>query len=123
MDGYIDAQTIENYTESETRDYKKFLYLQELYENQKRIDAEIAVLSSEIDGLPKLPESMDRWIGSFRSNFKISDLTKIFKINKKYRNLMEERRSNGRKIKIFAIENVLEQIKDTEKPVISDSDE
>jgi hypothetical protein len=119
MDGYIDAQTIETSADDvESPDYKKYLYLQELYENQKRIDAEIAVLSSEIDGLPKLPESMDRWIGSFRSNFKISDLTKIFKINKKYRNLMEERRSNGRKIKIFAIENVLEQIKDTEKPVI-----
>jgi hypothetical protein len=58
---------------------------------------------------------MDRWIGSFRSNFKISDLTKIFKINKRYRTLMEERKSNGSKIKIFAIDNVLEQIHDTVK--------
>jgi hypothetical protein len=113
MDGYVDGQSLEN--PNEAANYQKLLYIQELYEPQKKIDAEIATLSSEIESLPKMPASMDRWIGSFRSNFKISDLTKIFKINKRYRTLMEERKSNGSKIKIFAIDNVLEQIHDTVK--------
>lgn len=105
MDGYADTQSYEN--------YNKLLYIQELYETQKKIDTEIATLSSEIELLPKMPTNMDGWIGSFRSNFKIPDLTKMLKINKRYRTLMEERKSNGSKIKIFAIENVLEQISDT----------
>jgi len=114
MDGYADVQFLE--TATDTANYQKLLYIQQLYETQKRIDAEISALSSEIEALPKMPASMDRWIGSFRSNFKIPDLTKMLKINKRYRTLMEERRSNGSKIKIFAIDNVLEQINDTVDP-------
>lgn len=107
MDGYVEA---ESFTAAEAENYKKYIYIRQLYDNQIRIDNEIAELSSEIDSMPQMPENMEAWIGSFRSNFKISDFTKIFKINKKYKKLIEERKNNGRKIKMFAIDNILDQI-------------
>ncbi len=120
MDGYADEHSIES---SDDINYQKLLYIQELYETQKRIDSEIASLSSEIETMPKMPPSIEGWVTSFRSNFKLTDLTKVFKINKKYRTLMEERKSNGRKIKMFAIDNVLEQIKETESQSTIKTDE
>lgn len=114
MDGYANA--VESPVINEN--YQKYAYVQELYENQVRIDKEIAQLSSEIESLPQIPPSMDGWISSFRSNVKISDVTKVFKINRKYKKLIEERKSNGSKIKIFAIDHILDQIDEVtnEKP-------
>lgn len=90
--------------------YKKYTYINELYETQLRIDKEISALSLEIENLPKVPLDIDKWVSSFCSNFKISDLNKICDINKKYKKLIEERKSNGSKIKLFAIDNIIDQI-------------
>lgn len=100
-------------TAAEQENYQKYLYIQELYQNQIKIDKEIELLSGEIEKLPKMPPNMERWISSFRSDFKISDLSKICKINKRYKHLMEERKINGSKIKLFAIDNVIKQIEET----------
>lgn len=94
---------------------RKYLYIQSLYNTQLEIDKEIANLSAEIESMPKMPPSMEGWISSFSSEFKISHLGKIFKINKRYRELVEERKNNGTKIKLFAIDNVLDQIKEINK--------
>ena len=113
IDGYIDPESI---CADDSDNYQKYLYIQELYANQVRIDKEITNLSSEIEKLPKMPPNIDRWISSFRSGFKISDMSKLFKINRQYRELVEERKSNGSKIKLFAIDNIIAQIDEVVRP-------
>lgn len=102
-------------TEVQENSSKKFEYLQTLYQYQQKIDEEISEISSEIKTIPQSPLNMDAWISSFSSKFKISDLSKMVKLTKRYKILMEERQINGSKMKLFAIDNLLEQIKETEK--------
>lgn len=110
MDGYTET----DFVGEDPALVEKYLYLQILNKKQADIDDEIASISKEIKALPVVPKSIDRWINSVSSPFKISDFDRIFTLKRRYKKLMEERGYNGSKIKIFAIENVLEMIKEAE---------
>lgn len=115
MDGYVTAEN-----QGSDDSLQKFLYIKELYDRQLKIDKDIENLSKEIQKIPEMPQSMDRWIDSFSSKFKIADLTKISKLTREHRRLLDDRKSNGRKIKLFAIDNLLDQIKETEDGTIKE---
>lgn len=115
MDGYQETEKQKNTDFSQIENYNKFLELQELQKNQNRIDDEIANLSKEIKDLPEPPHNIDDWCSSFNNKFKISDYKKMFNINRQYKKLLDERKENTRKIKIFAIENIIERINETVK--------
>lgn len=117
MDGYINTDPVNQ------EDYQKYLYIQELYLNQVRIDKEIESISSEIKLIPKIPQNIESWASSFSSKFKISDLNKVSKLNKKYNDLIEERKINGSKIKLFAIDNILVQIEQVNKNIYKSKNE
>lgn len=112
MDGYSKTTDMKN---SDQDNMHKYMYMQQLHKNQQKIDIDIENISKELQKLPDMPYSMDGWISSFQSNFKLSDFTKIFNLNKRYKNLLEDRKSNGSKIKIFAIENLIDQINEVVK--------
>jgi len=111
MDGYLQSEKLS----FEKSMIDKYLYMQNLYDTQKGIDKEIESIALEMDNLPKLPKSMESWINSFSNNFKLSDFDKTFSLNKKYKKLIEERKSNSSKIKLFAIDNIIDQIEQVEK--------
>jgi hypothetical protein len=111
MDGYASNAT-DNQDEI---NLQKYMHIQELYQNQQNIDKEISTLSLEIQKLPEMPRSMENWVSSFSSEFKLSDMKKIFNLNKRYKTLIENRKENGQKIKLFAIDNLIDQINETVK--------
>lgn len=107
-DGYsVNEMTFENEVIKE-----KFIHIQGLRQKQISIDDEICALSKEIETLPSFPHNMDSWITSFSTDFKMGDFKKIFDINKRYRHLLSEREVNQHKIKEFALDNLIEQIKE-----------
>jgi hypothetical protein len=112
-DGYISTMEIDASVPIDLLD--KFTYIKSLTDKQVNINNEIQDLSQQIEQLPMLPEDLDHWISSFETNFKMKDFATVFKINKRYRVLLEERESNKSKIKMFVIDNLLDQIKDLEK--------
>ena len=112
MDGYVDDINFHN---EDPILVERYLYLQSLNKAQENIDAEIHLISEELKNIPPMPRSVDRWINSMSSSFKLSDFDKTFSLNRRYKKLMEERKFNGSRIKLFAIENVLEMIKEVEK--------
>ena len=113
-DGYgISTMEIDPSVPPELRD--KFHYIKALTDKQANINSEIQDLSQQIEELPLLPEDLDRWISSFETKFKMKDFQTVFKINKRYQKLLEERDSNKSKIKMFVIDNLLDQIKELEK--------
>lgn len=115
MDGYMGPQLDNTINDIENKNYQKYLYIQELYTTQLKIDEEINALSDQLNKLPEMPKSIDRWANSFSSKVKISDIDKMTKLSKRYLDLIEDRKINGSKIKIFAIDNILDQINDVAK--------
>lgn len=94
---------------------KKVIDMETLFNTQIKINEEISVITEEISNLPEIPVSIDRWIDSLSNidefNFQLKDFNKLFFINKKYNNLIEQRESNSLKIKILVIDNLLDRIK------------
>jgi len=106
MDGYNKQEEI----------VQKFFEMQELFDRQIQINKEISEINKEINNLPELPNNMDQWTDSIPDfdtpSFKLSDFRKLFKINKKYNSLLENRDNNSQKIKILVIDNLIDRIKD-----------
>lgn len=94
---------------------KKYNDMQNLIANQMEINKELLVVSTEMGSLPEMPESLDKWVDSLSDldskNFKLSDFKKMFKISKKYNDLVERREQNSQKIKALVIDNLIDQIK------------
>ena len=109
MDGY--AATA--FTETEKKYVDKLIYLEELHQEQNQINQELGQLTEEIQTLPEMPVSLERWANSFSSDFKMADYSRMFFLRRRFRKLMDDRQSNGSKIRLFAIDAVLEQIKET----------
>lgn len=106
MDGYTKRDEL----------VQKYNDMQELFNSQVEINEEISNVSIEIGSLPEMPESLDSWLDSIPKinspNFKLSDFKKMFKMNKKYNDLIERRDHNSQKIRILAIDNIIDKIKD-----------
>ena len=102
MDGYTNLIT-------------KFIEMKELVDNQVQINNEIKEISDEIITLPQIPDDLERWTESLSDidskNFKLSDFKKMFKFNKRYTELMERKENNTLKIRVLAIDNLLNKIK------------
>src|SRR5258708_16634507 len=98
MDGYIESPTSNN----------------ELLETQTRLNNAIYETFDEIRSLRKLPSDINNWISSINLSpskvFKLSDLTKMRKINKKIHSLMEQQEVNSQKLKELAIDELLIKI-------------
>lgn len=109
MDGYSKDEAI----------IQKFMEMQNLYDAQIRIDNEITDLSNEIITLPPIPENLEAWTDSLAdintNNFKLSDFKKMFKCNKEYSKLIEEKENNILKLRIMAIDNLIDRIKEALK--------
>jgi hypothetical protein len=113
MDGY-DLTIVSDGYNSEV--IARFAELDKLCDKQENITKELTDLTDEMDNLPSIPESIDYWIDSVADpnsddNFKMSDFSKMFKMNKKYNNLIEEKDKTSRKMKILVIDNLLDKIK------------
>jgi len=105
MDGYTKQEDLIN----------KYNDMQELFNSQVEINKEITTVSVEIGSLPEMPDSLDNWVDSISDinsgNFKLSDYKKMFKMSKKYNELLEKREHNSQKIKILVIDNIIDKIK------------
>jgi len=105
MDGYTKQEEL----------LQKLTDMQELFNSQIEINKELTNVSVEIDSLPEMPDSLDSWVDSIpdinSENFKLSDYKKMFKMNKKYGDLIEKREHNSQKIKILVIDNIIDKIK------------
>jgi hypothetical protein len=102
MDGYSDA---------ELSDMLK--YIKYLSNRQSKLNNELASIVKEMEGLPRIPLDIDNWIDSVReseNDFKLADFKKLFKINKRYNQIIEEKEENTRSIRIMAIDNLLGKI-------------
>lgn len=84
--------------------------IQQLVENNDRINTALMLATKEIKTLPTLPASLDSWVGSFSTQFKLSHYQKMFHINRQVAFLLEEQEVNSRKLKIAIIDNVLDKI-------------
>jgi hypothetical protein len=90
--------------------YDRFIQIQSLVDNQVRINNAIFNILKEMDTLPKLPSNIDTWISSISDEFKLSDFSKMFKINKEMMSLIEEKEINAQKLKVAIIDNLIEKI-------------
>lgn len=105
MDGYTKQEEL----------IQKYNDMQELFNSQVEINEEITNVSIEIGSLPEMPDSLDSWVDSIpdinSENFKLADYKNLFKMSKKYNDLLERRDHNSQKIKILVIDNVIDKIK------------
>ena len=84
--------------------------IQQLVDNSNRINAALMSATKEINTLPKVPISLESWVESFSTQFKLSHFQKMFHINRQMTSLLEEQEANSRKLKIAIIDNVLDKI-------------
>lgn len=113
MDGYNLATLEDGYT-SEV--IARFDELDKLCDKQEKIDKEMIDITDEMDNLPPIPQSIDYWIDSVSDpssdeNFSMADFSRMFKMNKRYNDLIEEKEKTSRKMKIVVIDNLLDKIK------------
>jgi hypothetical protein len=103
-DGYDDEQIVQRYLE-----------MVELYDRQTTLNKELLQTANDLNKLPSMPKDLDKWIDSIpneKSNFKLADYGKIFKVGRKYDKLVEEREHNMQKIKVLMIDNLIEKIRE-----------
>lgn len=96
---------------------EKFVDMQNLFEKQIKINTELSSIAKEIEGLPEIPDNIDRWLDSVQKitqdkSFTLSDFKKMFKINKEYNKLIEDRDENAHKIRVAVIDDLLLKIQD-----------
>jgi hypothetical protein len=91
--------------------------MEALLDDQDAINKELIDISNEIEVMPEIPYNIDRWLDSIPDMYKDKDFTltdfkKMFKIQKKYNELLEKRSNNTAKIKVIVIDNLIDRIKD-----------
>lgn len=89
--------------------------LQDLIKNQIKISKELIEASDELNSIPEMPKNLDKWIDSIpndKSKFKLADYSKLFKVGRKYNQLVEKQEANAGKLKVVMIEELLEKIKE-----------
>src|SRR5277367_4262400 len=100
MDGYGITRISDGYS---SEIIARFQELDKLCDKQEEINEEMVNLTDEIDNLPPIPGSIDEWVDSVADpssddNFKMSDFSKMFKMNKRYNDLLEEKDNTTRKM-------------------------
>ncbi len=105
MDGYIKPEP------SRLDRYKLYS------SNQCKVNERLKEIAEEITTLPKVPHSMEEWIGSWSEltnrGFGIDTFSKHLKIKKEYAELSDDADTNLREMKILAIEDLLDKINNT----------
>jgi hypothetical protein len=104
MDGYGHQELLE-----------QLKHIQYLSNRQSKLNGELDDIVKEMETLPQIPSDMDNWIDSISKSdkdFKLSDFKKLFEINKRYNEIIEEKEDNVRSIKILAIDNLINKISD-----------
>jgi|ERR1700733_9407909 len=89
--------------------------LQELIKKQINISKELIEASEELNAIPEMPKNLDKWIDSIpneKSKFKLADYSRMFKVGRKYNQLVEKQEINGSKLKVVMIEELIEKIKE-----------
>jgi hypothetical protein len=85
--------------------------------NQLKVNTRLKEIAVEIAALPKIPKSMDEWIGSWSDpaikSFGMDTFSKHLKIKKEYAELADNADTNLREMKILAIEDLLDKINKT----------
>lgn len=95
---------------------KKYLYMHSLINKQSELDKRMNGLLTIINDIPNIPNDLEVWVESITDidgyhSFKLSDFSRMFKVNKEYHSIMEERDKTNRLIKIAVIDNIIESIK------------
>jgi hypothetical protein len=112
---------MDGYSITELDIEKKYYSMQKLLDRQVLLNKDISNILLEIEQLPKIPYDLNFWIESIAKpddgydRFKLTDFSKMFKINKQYKALIEEREHINRNIKIAVIDNLLDVIKNIVK--------
>jgi hypothetical protein len=102
MDGYVDVKIASN----------------NLLQDQMKINDEIYETFDQIRNMPRPPSDINKWISSVDFSpkaFKLSDLVKMRTINKKMHSLMAKQEETSQKLKMLAIEDLINQINDVLK--------
>lgn len=91
--------------------------MEALLDDQDAINKELIDISNEIEIMPEIPYNIDHWLDSVPDmykdgEFRLADFKKMFKIQKKYNDLLEKRSNNITKIKVIVIDNLIDRIKD-----------
>ena len=83
-------------------------------EHQSKIHSRIKEISQEINKLPKIPPSLDKWIEGWSDidirGFGMDTYEKHMNFRKEYSQLTENLDNNLREMKILTIEELLEKI-------------
>ncbi len=84
--------------------------------NQVKFNNRIKEINKELAAFPKAHYIFEHWIDSLpnldnKNSFNIKEYSKLFQIQKEYKQLMEDADSNLREMKILAIDDVLDKIK------------
>lgn len=111
----------DGYNSTSTQLSVKMSEMESLFLKQQRIDNDIKAITDEMEKLPNIPKDLDNWTDSLADTnkptnkiFKISDFSKMFKMGRKYKALIEERENNSRHMKMAILDNLLIQIKNAE---------
>lgn len=102
MDGYVDSRTANS----------------NLIQDQIKINDEIYETFNQIRNMPRPPPDINKWISSVDfspKSFKLSDLVKMRNINKKMHSLMVKQEETSQKLKVLAIEDLINKINDVLK--------
>jgi hypothetical protein len=85
--------------------------------NQAKVNTRLKEIAVEIASLPKIPKSMEEWVGSWSDltdrGFGMDTFSKHIKIKKEYIELADNADTNLREMKILAIEDLLDKINNT----------
>lgn len=92
----------------------RFIDMQNLCDKQLAINEQISAASKELNAIPKMPNDFERWIDGLSDldapKFTLSDFSKVFDINKRYNDLVEQREINSHKMKALVIDNIIDRI-------------
>lgn len=91
-------------------------FAKKLYDDQIKLLDNMDSVVSEMEKLPPLDGGIEKWIDSLedidnKNPFRLKDFSKLFKLNKSYEKLKEQKEINTSKIKLALIDSILERIK------------
>lgn len=81
---------------------------------QSQVNARLKEIAQDMNGMPKMPHSIDQWIESFggltKKSFGIDTFVKQSKMSKEYHDLIDKSEANFREMKIIFIEDLIDKI-------------
>lgn len=84
--------------------------------NQLQFNNQLKEINKELLNMQQIPMVSDHWIESLpsldrKNNFSIKDYNKFLKLKKEYNQILEKSEDNLRELRILAIDDILDKIK------------